>query len=80
MITFNKDASAFDLQTYKTSLGIQNPYARDPDGSLFDSYEALDPPTYLILDQDGIVRYRTDGEDNFNVNAMKQMVDELLGF
>jgi len=80
MVTFNNDASKFDLQTYKASMGIQNPYVQDTDGSIFSAYEVALPPTYLILDQDGIVRYRTDEIPNFDVDAMKQKVEELIGF
>jgi len=79
MVTFNNDASVFDLQTYRASVGIHNPYVRDTDGSLFSVYEVLVPPSYFILDQQGIVRYRTDDIPNFDADAIKTKVDELVG-
>ncbi len=83
VLAVNADASKSDLQAYLAGRGITFPCILDEDHSVFDSYQVgfteygNSPPTYLIIDRKGIVRYRTDNEFN-TIGAMKQKIDEIL--
>jgi len=79
IITFNNDGSDAELQNYRAMMGIENPYVRDNEETVFDAYEVNGPPTYIIIDQEGTVQYRSDGIPNFDIDAMRAKVDELLG-
>lgn len=67
---------------YSIGRGITYPFVFDEESSLFDSYQVgpqfgNTPPTYVIIDQQGIVQYRTD--DRFNrYDEMKDKIEELL--
>lgn len=69
IIALNSDAPAITwLQNYVAEKGLTYPFVYD-DGSIFNLYQVGNtfqniPPTYIIIDQNGVVHYRTDGDYN----------------
>lgn len=82
VLGINKSASVAWLKSYSGQRGISYPFIYDTDGSLFNLYEVGAsfgniPPTFVIIDTKGIVRYRID--DTFNkAPEMAAKVRELL--
>ncbi|MFH0991591.1 MAG: redoxin domain-containing protein [bacterium] len=61
----NTTSSTEWLLNYRTQSGITFPFAYDQKSELFTKYKiggtyGYYPPTYIIIDQNGIVRYRID--------------------
>ena len=82
IIAFNADASISWLQNFVASRGLTYPFVFDEGGPVFNLYQIGSffgniPPTYIIIDQDGVVRYRTDNEyDTFD--AMHEKIETLI--
>ena len=82
VVGINKSASVAWLKSYSGQRAIGYPLIYDADGSLFNLYQVGEtygntPPTFVIIDTKGIVRYRID--DTFNKAAeMAAKVRELL--
>jgi len=82
VIAVNNTASAQWLKDYATSRSITYPFVYDEGDALFESYQVGEnygntPPTYLIIDKKGNVRYRTDNLYN-QFDEMKILVGELI--
>jgi peroxiredoxin len=78
----NNSSSVSWLQDYVKQSGISYPFIFDSDSSLFSAYQVGFgfgnlPPTYIIIDQQGIVQYRIDNQYN-RFQEMKDKIDELL--
>ena len=82
IIAFNSDAPSISwLQNYVAGKGLTYPFVYD-DGSIFDLYQVGSafqniPPSYIIIDQNGVVRYRTDDE-LFTIGDINDMIGFLL--
>jgi len=82
-IGVNNTASRSWLMTYRGQKGISFPFVLDDKSQLFNLYQVGAsygniPPTYIIVDTTGIVRYRIN--DTFDkVEEMKGKIRELLG-
>jgi peroxiredoxin len=82
VIAINADASIAWLQNFIGEKGLTYPFIFDDGGAIFDLYQVGSvfgnaPPTYIIIDQDGVVQYRTDNEyDTFD--DMVDTIDTLL--
>jgi peroxiredoxin len=79
---FNNTASEAWLQDYIGQTGITYPFAFDASGTLFNDYQVglhfgNIPPAYLIIDQNGTVRYRLDNQYN-RFQDMKDSISALL--
>ena len=82
IIALNTDASIAWLLNYVGEKGLTYPFVFDDGGSIFDLYQVgslfgNSPPTYIIIDQDGVVQYRTDNEYQ-TFDAMHDMIETLL--
>ena len=82
VIGVNSSSSAGWLNTYSTQKAITFPFIYDQTGSLFNSYEVGAtygniPPTFVIIDANGIVRYRIDAQYS-RAAEMSAKVRELL--
>ena len=77
VIAINNTSSVQWLQVYAGQRGITYPFIYDTSSSLFNTYQVNTPPTYIIIDREGIVQYRID--DQFNKYfEMKDKIEELL--
>jgi len=82
VVGINKSSSVSWLKTYSSMYGISYPFIFNQNGNLFNSYQVGSaygniPPTYIIIDTKGIVKYRTD--DKFNrTNEMYEEIKSLL--
>jgi peroxiredoxin len=70
------------LQNLRSKTGVSFPLICDSESKVFNSYQvgaqfANDPPTYIIIDKKGIVRYRTDDVTK-KINEMKKIIQELI--
>jgi hypothetical protein len=66
LLASENSSSTSWLRTYRSSKGITYPMAFDSTGSAFGAFQVgasfgNAPPTYLLIDKSGIVRYRSDG-------------------
>jgi cytochrome c biogenesis protein CcmG/thiol:disulfide interchange protein DsbE len=61
VLGINTQDSAQKAREFATDLGIGFALARDPSGSYFDAVGGFGWPTTLLVDNDGIVRYRHTG-------------------
>ena len=82
IIAFEDKSSIAWLENYVSSRGITYPFVYDPDATVFDLYQVGNAygnihPSYIIIDQEGVVRFRIDTEfDRFA--DMKNKIEELL--
>lgn len=82
VIGVNKSSSTTWLNTYSVQKAVTYPFIYDQTGLLFTLYEVgveygNTPPSYLIIDTNGIVRYRVDAHYN-KIAEMAIKVRELL--
>ena len=80
IIAVNNSASVQWLANYRGMYAISYPFVYDSNlfnlfqvGSSFGNF----PPTYIIIDQDRIVKYRTDDVTD-KIEDMKNKILELL--
>ena len=82
ILAVNNTSSVTWLLNYSNQRGIGYPFIYDEYSSLFNSYQVgpsfgNTPPTYVIIDQQGVVQYRID--DRFNQYfEIKSKIEELL--
>jgi len=62
--------------------GITYPFIFDEESDIFNTYQVGSqfgntPPTFIIIDKEGIIRYRTDNEYD-TIWDMKSKIEELL--
>ena len=74
--------SAQVLQNYTAGQGIAYPMVFDQPGEIFDIYNigiqyGTDVPGYIIIDKEGIVRYRYIAEFD-KIEEIKGHIEELL--
>jgi peroxiredoxin len=80
----NQTSSVSWLDDYAKFNGIFYPFVFDGQGKMHKDYEVgpgytTDPPTYIIIDQQGIVRYRTDGKPALNkAEEMRNFIQGLI--
>ena len=65
----NNTASESWLNSYRGQIGITYPMIFDATSKIFQSYQVgpqygNTPPTYIIIDPKGVVRYRADNKFN----------------
>jgi len=83
MSAFESKSSTSWLKTYRTSKGISYPMVFDTTGQVSSLFRAgavfgNQPPTYVLVDKKGIVRFRSDGEFN-KVVQLSDSITVLLG-
>lgn len=71
------------LNDYKAQAGIFYPFIYDAESRIFNDYQVGGtygnyPPTYLIVDQNGVVQYRIDSIFD-RIDEMKTTIMSLLG-
>lgn len=66
-----------NAEPFVDELGIDYPLAVDPDGALYREVNNFGMPTTLLVDADGIVRYRHTGP--LDRERLLQLLDEHLG-
>lgn len=82
VVGINQSSSINWLKTYSNIYGISYPFIFDINGDLFDSYQVgvpygNIPPSYIIIDTKGIIKYRID--DTFNKSKeMYEKIESLL--
>ncbi len=57
----NVEEPAGEVRPFVTDMGITYPVVLDRDGRVSREYRALGLPTSLLVDQDGVIRYRKEG-------------------
>jgi len=78
----NQSSSASWLSNYASQRGISFPFVFDSQGKMHQDYQVGTsygnaPPTFVIIDQQGVVRYRID--DKFNrADEMRELIQNLL--
>jgi len=78
----NQSSSASWLTNYASQRGISYPFVYDSQGKMHKDYQVGTsygnaPPTFIIIDQQGVVRYRID--DKFNkAEEMRAFIQNLL--
>jgi hypothetical protein len=82
MLAVNNTSSRNWLLGYQSSRGITYPFAYDSTSVLFNLYQvgsaySNTPPTYIVIDQEGIVQYRTDDYKG-HTEEIKMKIKELL--
>jgi len=82
VIGVNNTSSIAWLKNYRGQTAIAYPFVFDQKGDLFGLYQVGGsygnlPPTYIIIDKSGIVKYRVDKEFN-RFQEMKAVIDGLL--
>lgn len=70
------------LRNYVEGRGITYPFIFDEESDIFNTYQVGSqfgntPPTFIIIDKEGIIRYRTDNEYD-TIWDMKSKIEELL--
>jgi peroxiredoxin len=82
IIGINSSSSKSWLLTYRGQYGISYPLVFDDQSKLFSAYQVGPtfgniPPSYVLIDTKGVVRFRTD--DKFDqTEAISKKVSELL--
>ncbi len=82
VIGLNNTSSVAWLKNYRGQTAISYPFVFDQKGDLFGLYQVGGsfgnlPPTYIIVDKAGIVKYRIDKEYN-RFQDMKSVIEGLL--
>ena len=82
IIAINNTADKPWLLNYVAQMGLLYPFIFDQQSELFDLYQVNAtignaPPSYFIIDQEGIVRYRIDNTYE-QFEAMKGIISDLL--
>lgn len=82
VLAVNNTSSVTWLDNYRRQRGISYSFTFDTNSALFNLYQVGAsygnyPPTYIIIDQNGIVRYRIDKEYN-HFDEMKKTIQDLL--
>jgi peroxiredoxin len=82
IIGINNTSSANWLQVYAGQRAISYPFIFDGASDLFNLFEVGAayrnvPPTYIIIDQNGIIQYRID-DTFYKIDEMKEKIEELL--
>jgi len=70
------------LRNYAQGRGITYPFIFDENNDIFDSFQigsefGNTPPTFIIIDREGIIQYRTDNEFD-TIWDIKSKIEELL--
>lgn len=78
----NYSSSVTWLKNYRGEKGISYSFVFDPQTDLFRLYQVGSsygnyPPTYIIIDTAGVVRYRADNQYN-RFQEMKTKIEGLL--
>ena len=81
IIAVNNTSSVTWLRNYRAQTGISYLFVYDQTSNLNRLYEVgstfgNNPPSYLIIDKGGIVRYRVDQKYN-RFDEMKAMIEGL---
>jgi peroxiredoxin len=82
VVGVNYSSSVAWLKNYRGQKGISYPFVFDPQTDLFRLYQVGSPygnipPTYIIIDTAGVVKYRTDNQYN-RFQEMKTTIEGLL--
>ena len=82
VVGVNNTSSVVWLKNYRGQTAISYPFVFDQQSDLFRLYQVGGsygnlPPTYIIIDKNGIVKYRKDFEYN-RFQEMKSVIEELL--
>lgn len=82
IIAFENKSSISWLQDYANSRAITYPLVYDPVSEVFDLYQVGHTygnvhPSYIIIDQEGVVQFRIDTEFE-RFSDMKDKIEELL--
>lgn len=82
LIAFENLSSTAWLKSYRPTKGITYPVVFDSTGGTFSTYKVgisfgNPPPSYLLIDKKGIVRYRTDAQYNVT-GVIDTKISELL--
>ena len=82
VIGVNNTSSVSWLKNYRGQAGISYPFVFDQQSDFFRLYQVGGsygnvPPSYIIIDKSGIVKYRVDREYN-RVQEMKTVIEGLL--
>lgn len=82
IIGINNTGSVNWLRAYTGQKAISYPFIFDGSGELFNLFEVGPaygniPPSYLIIDRNGIIQYRID-DTFYRTDEMKEKIEELL--
>ena len=78
VLAISVDSDEAKLKAYLASNPLPFPVARDPDGSLLDSFNNRGVPTSLWIQKDGTIRLRTTGVPPGGDKRLDELVTELL--
>lgn len=73
----NAQDSPTSAQEFADDLGIAFELARDPDGSYFSSVGGFGWPTTLLVDEEGMIRYRHTGQ--LDAAKLRSLLETHLG-
>ena len=80
--TVNSDASMDWLTAFRAEYSLSLPILKNADVA-FESfrlgyeYQAA-PPLFVVIDKHGIIRHRSLGRGSISIEAVGEMIDELL--
>lgn len=82
MIGVNNTSSTIWLVNYRNQRGISFPFIFDDKSQIFKQYEVggsygNNPPTYVLIDGKGVVRFRTDNRFG-QTDSLAAKVTQLL--
>ena len=82
MLAVNNTASVVWLKNYRVQYGISYPFVYDQKSEIFNIYQVggsygNDPPTYVIIDKAGVVRFRLDKQYN-RFDELRSIIDSLV--
>ena len=82
VVGVNNTSSVTWLRTYRTQSGVAYPLVYDSSSALFGAYRVgisfgNVPPTFIIIDRKGVVRYRIDNLYK-RTSEMYTMIRNLL--
>lgn len=82
MLAVNNTSSVTWLKNYRGQYGISYPFVYDEKSELFNLYQVgglygNNPPTYVIIDKAGVVRFRSDNQFN-RFEEIKGIIEGFL--